>query len=166
MPLEVTHGARLVRAHQRAITGDICGQDGSEPARLAFTHGSSPGPSVAPVDGVGTTLHRTAKNTTPQRRDAGYWNVVRGGFPARYSCANVFYGSCGLRSREAAPLRFSRALTRKSSRRPPWPAATRDWCCARSAANIRANDPRHPLNKIAELPLTAFELPKWLVEPA
>src|SRR6202048_2417737 len=24
----------------------------------------------------------------------------------------------------------------------------------------------HPPNKIAELPLTAFELPKWLVEPA
>ena len=40
-------------------------------------------------------------------------------------------------------LRFSPALTRKSSRRPPEPAATRDWCCARSAANIRANDPRH-----------------------
>ncbi len=39
--------------------------------------------------------------------------------------------------------RFSHALTRKSSRRPPWPAATRDWCCARSAANIRANDPKH-----------------------
>jgi len=39
--------------------------------------------------------------------------------------------------------RFTPALTRKLSRRPPWPAATRDWCCARSAANIRANDPRH-----------------------
>ena len=43
----------------------------------------------------------------------------------------------------AAPLRFSRAVTRKPSRRQPSPAATRDWCCARSAANVRANDPRH-----------------------
>ena len=27
--------------------------------------------------------------------------------------------------------------------RPPWPAAIRDWCCARSAANDRASAPRH-----------------------
>jgi hypothetical protein len=45
------------------------------------------------------------------------------------------------RLRPAASLRFNRALTRELSRRPPWPAATWDWCCARSAANIRANDP-------------------------
>jgi hypothetical protein len=47
------------------------------------------------------------------------------------------------RLQRAASLRFSRALTRTSSRRLPWPAATRDWCCAKSAANNRANDPRH-----------------------
>ena len=42
MPLEVTHRARLVRAHQRAITGDVRGQDGGEPARLALRHSSPP----------------------------------------------------------------------------------------------------------------------------
>jgi hypothetical protein len=35
-------------------------------------------------------------------------------------------------------IRFSRALTRKSSRRLPWPPATREWCGARWAANVRA----------------------------
>jgi hypothetical protein len=39
--------------------------------------------------------------------------------------------------------RVGTARQHRSGRRPPWPAATRDWCCAKSAANIGANDPRH-----------------------
>ena len=42
-----------------------------------------------------------------------------------------------------APVRFNRVPTRKSACLPPWPAATRDWCCATSRANDRADDPRH-----------------------
>ena len=34
MALKVAHRARFVRAHQGAIAGDICGQDGCKPARL------------------------------------------------------------------------------------------------------------------------------------
>src|ERR1700738_4891026 len=59
VPLEITDRARLVRAHQRAITGDICCQDGSEPARLAFTHGSFSGSFGRPC--LGTTLNCSAK---------------------------------------------------------------------------------------------------------
>jgi hypothetical protein len=67
MLLEIAHRARLVRAHQRAITGDICGQDGSEPARLAFTHGSFSGSFGRPC----RRLHaEQRKRIPPPRRRA------------------------------------------------------------------------------------------------
>ena len=31
MPLEITHRARLVRAHQRAVAGDVGREDGGQP---------------------------------------------------------------------------------------------------------------------------------------
>jgi hypothetical protein len=67
------------------------------------------------------------------------------GIAYRYALRNgqVWVGARMRRLRCMASLRFNRALTRKSFCRPPWPAATRDWCCARSAANDQGNDPRH-----------------------
>ena len=49
-------------------------------------------PDKASFEDVGTTLNCTAKDTTPQRR---YGLLERGqrGIPARYSSANVSYGS-------------------------------------------------------------------------
>ena len=42
MALEIPHRAGLVRAHQRAVAGDVSGQDCCKPAGLAFRHGSPP----------------------------------------------------------------------------------------------------------------------------
>src|SRR5262249_5622964 len=38
MLLKVAHGARFIRAHQSAVTSDICGQDRCESTRLALRH--------------------------------------------------------------------------------------------------------------------------------
>lgn len=41
MSFEVAHRARVIGAHQCAITSDVCGQNGCEPARLALGHAVS-----------------------------------------------------------------------------------------------------------------------------
>ena len=45
--LEIAHRARLVGAHQRAVPGNVSGQDRCEPARLALRHGNFPKTTLA-----------------------------------------------------------------------------------------------------------------------